>query len=498
MTDRLGWLDLPETMRAQVPDLASFSDEIAAEGVRHVVLLGMGGSSLAPDVFQATFGARPGRPNLIVLDSTHPEAVRDVERRVDVRRSLFVVSSKSGGTSETLSFFRYFWSRYGGVDGGRHFVAITDPGTSLETLAVERRFRRVFQAPPDVGGRYSALSVFGLAPAALIGVDVDTLLDHALAMAAASGPGREGADNPSVALGVALGTLARGGRDKLTILASRSLSQLPAWIEQLVAESTGKQGVGIVPVVDEPLQAIERYGADRVFVSIVLKGEDTDHLAPMLAALADRGHPVISIEVESAIGLGQEFFRWEMATAVAGAQLGIHPFDQPDVQLAKNLARRAMDAPAGDLTASGPSALQDPAAWQEAVSSWLDTARPTDYLGLHAYLAPTAAIAARLARLRERLGRRAGVATTLGIGPRFLHSTGQLHKGGPGSGLFLQLVDQPTVNLAVPETSYTFGQLIRAQAEGDGAALEQRGRRVLKIDLGGDPEGALAALIETI
>jgi transaldolase/glucose-6-phosphate isomerase len=499
LADRLGWLSLPETMRALVPELTAFADQVAAERFSHVVLLGMGGSSLAPEVFQSTFGGRPGRPSLIVLDSTHPDAVRAVERRIDLGRTLFVVSSKSGGTSETMSFFRYFWSRYGAGEAGTHFVAITDPGTSLETLARERGFRRVFQAPPDVGGRYSALTVFGLVPAALIGVDLSGLLDGALAMAAASGPGKEGADNPSVALGVALGTLARGGRNKLTLFASRSIAQLPAWIEQLVAESTGKQGVGIVPVDGEPLREAARYGADRVFVSIAVKGEQDQRVAATLSSLAGLGHPVITIELGRPLDLGQEFFRWEMATAVAGAQLGIHPFDQPDVQVAKELARRAMERAQGeDGPGAGSPALDDPQAWRDAVSAWLESASPEDYIGVQAYLAPTEGMAAALGSLRERLGRRTGLATTCGFGPRFLHSTGQLHKGGPNSGLFLQLTDRPAADLPVPETSYTFGQLIRAQAAGDAAALGQRGRRVLGVDLGANPERRLVELIERI
>jgi transaldolase / glucose-6-phosphate isomerase len=498
LTDRLGWLSLPEAMRAQASELSAFGDEVAAERVSHVVLLGMGGSSLAPEVFEATFGGRPGRPALIVLDSTHPDAVRDVERRIDLSHTLFVVSSKSGGTSETTSFFCYFWSRYPAGEAGRHFIAITDPGTSLERLATSRGFRRVFQAPPDVGGRYSALSVFGLVPAALVGADVGAILDHALAMAAACGQGRDGVDNPGVALGITVGSLARAGRDKLTIFAGPSLSRLPAWIEQLVAESTGKQGVGIIPVVDEPLQGVEHYGADRVFVSIALDGADQDALAKSLAPLAGQGHPVVSITLDSTAGVGQEFFRWEMATAIAGAQLGIHPFDQPDVQLAKDLARRAMEAPKGGDRSGGAPPLADRSAWLGALSGWMGSVRPGDYIGVQAYLAPSASVVTGLGLLRERLGRKAGLATTLGIGPRFLHSTGQLHKGGPNSGLFLQLVDRPAVDLPVPETSYTFGQLIRAQADGDGAALEQRGRRLLRIDLGADPVAALDALIELI
>jgi transaldolase/glucose-6-phosphate isomerase len=497
LTDRLGWLSLPESMVAQVPALTAFADEVAAEHIRHVILLGMGGSSLAPEVFQATFGARPNYPTLIVLDSTHPDAVRDVERRIDLRRTLFVVSSKSGGTTETTSFFRYFWSRYADDEAGRHFIAITDPGTSLASLASERRFRRVFEAPLDVGGRYSALTVFGLVPAALIGVDVAALLQQARIMAEASGPGVEGADNPAVALGVAIGTLAREGRDKLTMLVSPSVERLPAWLEQLVAESTGKQGVGIVPVVDEPRQAVDQYGPDRVFVSIAVKGDTDSTLGAATAALAERGHPVIAIELDSTIDLGQEFFRWEFATAVGGSVLGIQPFDQPDVQFAKDLVRRAMASDRDGPTAIAP-AVHDPSKWTEEIRRWLSRVGPGDYIGLHAYLAPSEAVSGQLQRLRERLGRRAGVATTLGFGPRFLHSTGQLHKGGPDSGLFLQMVDRPASDLPVPESSYTFGQLIRAQADGDAMALEQRGRRVLRIDLGRDPGASLAALIEMI
>ncbi len=498
LTNRLGWLRLPESMAGQVPALTAFAAEIQAEGIRHVVLLGMGGSSLAPEVFQATFGGRAGFPDLIVLDSTHPDAVRDVERRIDLERSLFVVSSKSGGTSETTSFFRYFWSRYPRDRAGRRFVAITDPGTSLETLAGERQFRRVFLAAPDVGGRYSALTVFGLVPAALIGVDVAALLEHARTMAAASGAGVEGADNPSAALGVALGVLAAEGRDKLTLLVGPSIARLPAWLEQLVAESTGKQGLGIVPVVDEPPQSVEHYGGDRVFVSIAVRGDADEALAVTTAALARQGHPVVSIELDSTIDLGQEFFRWEFATAVAGAVLGIQPFDQPDVQLAKDLAKRAMDAAGGGRVATSTPALGNPSEWREAISGWLSGARPGDYVGLHAYLAPTGLVSEHLQLVRERLHRRSGVATTLGIGPRFLHSTGQLHKGGPNSGLFLQLVDRPAADLPVPETSYTFGELIRAQAAGDAMALEQRGRRVLRIDLGRDADAALAHLADLI
>ncbi|HEX7484788.1 MAG TPA: bifunctional transaldolase/phosoglucose isomerase [Vicinamibacterales bacterium] len=498
LIDRLGWLTLPETMAAQAPALTAFADEIRREGTRHVVLLGMGGSSLAPEVFQATFGHRPEYPELVVLDSTHPDAVRGVEQRIDLGHSLFVVSSKSGGTSETTSFFRYFWSRYALDAAGRHFVAITDPGTSLETLARERGFRRVFNAPPDVGGRYSALTPFGLVPAALVGVDVAELLERARAMALASGSEVEGADNPALTLGVTLGAVALEGRDKVTLLASRSVALLPAWLEQLLAESTGKHGKGIVPIVDEPVRAPEDYGTDRVFVSIDVAGKADAALAATARALAEKGHPIISIILGAPIDLGQEFFRWEFATAVAGAVLGVQPFDQPDVQLAKDLARRAMDSSGGQRASVAPAAITDPSEWGEAVSRWLASVQPHDYIGLHAYLAPTGQVVDLLRQLRERLGRETGVATTLGIGPRFLHSTGQLHKGGPNSGLFLQLTDEPGSDLPVPGTSYTFGELIRAQAAGDAMALEQRGRRVLRINLGRDATAMLKQFVEMV
>jgi transaldolase/glucose-6-phosphate isomerase len=498
LTDRLGWLALPDTMAAQAPELMAFAEEIRGERTRHVVLLGMGGSSLAPEVFHATFGHRPGFPELIVLDSTHPDAVRGVEQRIDLAHSLFVVSSKSGGTSETMSFFRYFWSRYAPGTAGRHFIAITDPGTSLETLATERGFRRVFTAPPDVGGRYSALTVFGLVPAALIGVDLPALLGHARALAQASASGIDDAENPSLALGAALGGLAEAGRDKVTFLVSPSLAMLPAWLEQLIAESTGKHDLGIVPIAGEAPRAPEEYGTDRVFVSIGVAGEGEADLAARRSDLAANGHPVMAITLGAPIELGQEFFRWEFATAVAGAILAVQPFDQPDVQLAKDLARRAMGSTGSPGGAAVPPALGAPWAWADAITRWLASVRPHDYIGLQAYIAPTSQVMDLLQQLRARLGRRTKVATTLGIGPRFLHSTGQLHKGGPNTGLFLQLTDEPVSDLPVPETSYTFGELIRAQAAGDGLALEQRGRRVLRINLGGDVGTMLKALAEAV
>lgn len=505
IVDRLGWLTAHETGREQLDDLLAFAARMKAEGVRHVVLLGMGGSSLAPEIFQRTFGNESGHPELIVLDSTHPAAVRAVEDRIALRHTLFLVSSKSGTTLEVLSFFRTFWERLkrDGADPGRHFVAITDPGTPLEQLARERSFRRVFLAPADVGGRYSALTVFGLVPAALIGMDVGKLIDRARTLAEACSFGVPAPANPALRLGAALGELARAGRDKLTFVPSPRLSAFPVWLEQLIAESTGKDGKGLLPVADEPIGRPELYGTDRVFVGLFLGRDEQPDLTAALDALETRGHPVARIRLAETADLGQEIFRWEMAVAAAGAVLGIHPFDQPDVQLAKDLAREAMakrgqgpERPAAseDVTCS----VARSSALREALQHWLAQARAGDYVTVQAYLAPAPDTTDALQRIRLMLRDRLKLATTLGYGPRFLHSTGQLHKGGPNTGLFLQIVDEPGEDLPVPETDYTFGALIRAQAWGDFQALVQRGRRVVRIQVGADVGEGLARVAESL
>ncbi len=507
LADRLGWLTLPETMHECVADLQAFAKEVKDEGIRHVVLLGMGGSSLAPEVYQRTFGSAPGYPTLLVLDSTHPGAVEAVDAQIDPSRTLFLVSSKSGSTLEPLSFFRYFWQRVSQKTRtpGRHFVAITDPGTSLERLAAERSFRRVFQAPPDVGGRYSALTVFGLVPAALIGIDVHRLLDRAWTMAEASAFCVPVSDNPALILGAALGELTRAGRDKVTFLASPSLAVFPAWLEQLIAESTGKDDKGIVPVADEPVAAPGVYGPDRFFVHLRLDSDDNSAVDRQVAQLEAAGHPVVRIRLAEKADLGQEFFRWEMAIAAAGQVLGIHPFNQPDVQLAKDLARDAMAGGAAKMSedaASIPTVTLGSSTRQDGVTraldAWLADAHPGDYVALHAYLAPTAETTAALEAIRLALRHRRRLATTVGYGPRFLHSTGQLHKGGPNTGLFLQLVDEPAQRVPVPETDYSFEALIRAQALGDLLALKRRGRRVLRVNLGKDATHEINRLVETL
>jgi transaldolase/glucose-6-phosphate isomerase len=494
ITNRMGWLELPDKMHEQVADLIEFRERVRKDGFTHAVLLGMGGSSLAPEVYQETFDNAPGCPELIALDSTHPAAVRAVEKRIDLKHTLFIVSSKSGTTTETLSFFRYFWSRLSGGDRGAQFVAVTDPETPLEKLGAERGFRRVFRATPDVGGRYSALTHFGLVPAAVIGIDLNHLLDRAWEMSEACASGVSPKDNPGFTLGALIGEAARAGRDKLTFSSGSSMTALPVWLEQLVAESTGKSDRGILPVAGEPLGDPSLYGNDRVFADFRM-GKEADG-DPKLQALEAAGHPVVRVRLGEPLDIAQEFFRWEIAVPAAGSVLGIHPFNQPDVQLAKDLARKAMkegggkEAPAG----SEPVPAGDQPALEKAFKAWLGQAQKGDYIALQAYLEPRKETTALLESIRLALRDRVKVATTVGYGPRFLHSTGQLHKGGPNTGLFLQLVDDAAPDLDVPETDYTFGALIRAQALGDWQALTQRGRRVLRVHLGGDVSAALKRL----
>ena len=502
LTDRMGWLTLPETMQEQAPALAAFADRVRDEGFRHVVLLGMGGSSLAPEVFQRTFGKARGRPELIVLDSTHPGAVSSVESRVDVGKTLFLVSSKSGTTTETNSFFYYFSQRLRetGKTPGPHFVAITDPGTPLETLAEEHGFRATFSAPPEVGGRYSALSVFGLVPAALIGVDVPSLLEAAHTAVEASAFCVPEPSSAALRLGAAMGELALAGRDKVTFLASPSLEAFPIWVEQLIAESTGKDHKGIVPVADEPLGDPGVYGADRFFAVLLLEGDSSAQLAARAKALEAAGHPVAYVQLRQKTDIGQEFFRWEIAVAAAGAVLGIQPFNQPDVQLAKELAKKAMAAGSQTQASGGADLVRagDRNELSRPAKELLAAVKPGDYVSIQAYLNPTSETWSALQQMRTTLRDRTHAATTLGFGPRFLHSTGQLHKGGPNTGVFLQIVDEPAEELPVPETNYSFAQLIRAQAEGDYQALKQRGRRVLRVQLGRDSAAGLRQLREAL
>jgi transaldolase/glucose-6-phosphate isomerase len=499
ISDRLGWLTLPETMHDIVDDLEDFAGEVRRAGFRHAVLLGMGGSSLAPEVYQRTFGNRKGYPELIVLDSTHPDAVAAVDKRIDPSATLFIVASKSGTTLEPLSFFRFFWSRVAAVSDspGDHFVAVTDPDTPLVDLARERGFRKIFEATPDVGGRYSALTAFGLVPAAIIGIDVHKVLDRSWRMSESAAFCVSEGHNPSLAFGAALGVAATNGRDKATFLVSPSLAAFPAWVEQLIAESTGKDDTGILPVAGEPAGAPEVYGGDRLFVYLNYVGDSDTSQAAALDALQAAGHPVVRITMHEREDLGAEMFRAEFAVAAASAVLGIHPFNQPDVELAKDLARQAM---AGELAGEDIDeiSVDDTDALHQAIAEWLATAASGDYISLQAYLQPTPETDVALARIRVGLRDQLRVATTSGYGPRFLHSTGQFHKGGPNAGLFLQLVDHPVAGVDVPETDYTFGELIAAQAIGDYQALRARDRRVLRIALGRDSAAGLALLEDAL
>jgi transaldolase/glucose-6-phosphate isomerase len=499
ITNRMGWLDLPEQMRDKVDQLESFAEEVKADGFKHAVLMGMGGSSLAPEFFQKTFGNRPGYPELVVLDSTHPAAVASVEKSIDLGRTLFIVSSKSGTTLETLSFYRYFWEKLSRLTDtpGRSFIAITDPGTPLATLAREKMFRTLFEAPPDVGGRFSALTDFGLVPAALIGMDVRKLLDRARAAAENNAFCAPPDAASGFQLGAALGEVTKQ-RNKLTIFTSSSLGHFPAWLEQLIAESTGKDGKGIVPIANEPFLSPDSYPKDRLFVGLALEQDGDRDLVSHLNAVQKLGHPGIRIDLQDLFSLGQEIFRWEIAIASAGSVLGINPFNQPDVELAKELARSIMKGGENAQDKTGPSnepiPADDSTRLRTALECWLSSARPKDYIAIQAFLPTGQETSQSLGGLRLDLLERTKLATTLGFGPRFLHSTGQLHKGGPNEGLFLQIIHEPDRDLAIPDVDYSFGALIRAQALGDYLALRKTGRRVLRVGLKGDPAAAVGLI----
>jgi transaldolase/glucose-6-phosphate isomerase len=461
ITDRLGWLGVSDLMRERVAELEAFAREVVGEGFGTAVLLGMGGSSLAPEVIRRTYGVRDGFLDLIVLDTTHPATVARIEGSLDLARTLFVVASKSGGTIETLSHFAHFFERTGRRGG--HFVAITDPGTPLEALARARGFRRVFLNPPDIGGRYSALSLFGVVPVSLIGADLDALLETADEMACACDACVPIGENPGAWLGAVMGEAAKSGRDKLTLVLPPEIESFGGWVEQLIAESTGKDGKGILPVTGEDLGSPEAYGPDRLFVAY---GEHEE-----LEELEATGHPVVRI-ADGAASLGSEFFRWEFATAVAGNVLGIHPFHQPNVEEAKRATKQILESGPGE--APGFDDLE----------TLLGTLKRRDYVAIQAYLDPTAETEQVLQRARLAIRDRQKVAVTVGFGPRFLHSTGQLHKGGPDTGVFVQVVDRTRdTDVSIPGASYTFGELIDAQAFGDLRSLRARGRRVARVTL---------------
>jgi transaldolase/glucose-6-phosphate isomerase len=532
ITNRLGWLHIAEAMIENVPRLEKLTEDARAAGYTHVLLLGMGGSSLASQVFRKTFGVRDGYLDLAVLDSTDPGAVLAYAEELDPARTLFIVATKSGTTAETLSFFKYFYNRtieaVSAAQAGEHFVAITDPGTNLVDLAERYDFRATFLNDPNIGGRYSALSYFGLVSAALVGVDVPLLLDRAMSVTCGSESCVALADNPGARLGAILGELAKAGRDKATFAISPDIVSFGDWVEQLIAESTGKEGTGILPVVREPLGPLEVYGNDRLFIHLRMEGDATHDAA--MAALEEAGHPVVRVNLRDRYDLGGQFFLWEIATAVAGHRLDINPFDQPDVEAAKGLARQmiAEYAESGTLPSVEPAILTGEALHEflaQEIPGFPSTllragarndgvvyAQPGDpeggagrsYVTLQAYVQPTPRTDEALAALRLRLRDRTQLATTAGYGPRFLHSTGQLHKGDAGRGLFIQLTADDTRDVPIPnkagepDSSITFGVLKMAQALGDRRALLDAGRRVIRFHLGEDVVGGLKRLTEAL
>lgn len=504
IVNRLGWLKSPETMIEHVPRLKQFTAEVRQAGFTRVLLLGMGGSSLAPEVFRHVFGVKPGYLDVEVLDSTDPAAVLAAERRHDPQTTLYIVASKSGGTIETFSFFKYFYKcvlkALGPERVGHHFVAITDPGSGLADTAKKFQFRDVFLNDPKIGGRYSALSFFGMLPAALLGMDVGKLLRRAKQAV----DSRVGADD-----GVIIGTLALAGRDKLTLPDAGRLNPIGPWVEQLVAESLGKEGKGVLPVCEASGGPVEVYGPDRYFVQ--LSADDPSEENPEIERLQHAGHPVSKIQWSDVYDLGAEMFRWELATAVAGHILKVNPFDQPNVESAKVLARNMVGAyqaegklpePAPALEQGGIKAFADVEGTtiKSLLENFFAQAEPGDYLSLQAYVHATEEVTQSLETWRTQLRDQYKLATTLGFGPRFLHSTGQLHKGDRGNGLFIQLTCDDAHDIDIPDeagkpdSTMTFGILKASQALGDRQALLDAGRRVIRFHLGTDVVGGINQL----
>ena len=483
---RLGWLSVPRMMKAHVNKLQAFQGEVNEAGFKHAVLLGMGGSSLAPEVLQNVLGNSAGFPELLILDSTDPGRVKDVEARLDLTKTLFIVSSKSGGTIELVSFFKYFYDRVKSVrpdNPGGVFIAITDPGTALEALAKEHQFWKTFLAPEDVGGRFSALTVFGMVPACVMGADVAKILNGAERMMVECSMEVPLEENAAMALGLGMAVLAEEGRDKLTLLTSGLMVSFGDWAEQLIAESTGKDGSGILPVVREGLQPSESYGTDRFFVDLALETEPKTN-ASGIQSLVLAGHPVLSISLKTPYDLGAEFFRWEMATAIACALLKVNAFDQPDVQAAKESAKKFLEH-----SKSGGQAQV--LASDMTLETFWENAEPGDYVAILAFLPDRESTRQRLLKLRDTIRQRTKLASTLGFGPRYLHSTGQLHKGGPSKAIFILITSPPSEDLPVPGENYSFAELELAQSMGELEALQNKARWVIHLRLSELSEPAL-------
>lgn len=502
ISNRLGWLDCVEVTKKSFNEINKFVNEIRKEGLTDALLMGMGGSSLAPEVFRLTFGVKQGFLDLHVLDSTHPEAVLEFEKKLNPEKTLYIVSTKSGGTVETMSFMKYFFTsvskQLGSEKAPKHFIAITDPGSGLEETAKKLNFRKIFLNDPDIGGRFSALSLFGIVPAALLGIDITKLFDETSKMISEC-KHPEVSENSGAKLGGIIGSLAKEGIDKLTLFISPQLKYLGGWLEQLIAESTGKDGKGILPIDLEPLFEVSEYSRDRVFVHIKIAGDNSfNHKVNEIKAA---GFPLIEIEMKDIYQLGAEFFRWEFATAVAGFVMDVQPFDQPNVESAK-IAARAMIK---EYQEKGKLPELKTEGNRNDITSFLSNCiSGKNYIAIQAYLKPDEKTWQQLQELRFKILKKYKVATTLGYGPRFLHSTGQLHKGDSGNGYFIQFISDIQHDVPIPdeagkeESSISFGTLIKAQALGDRQALIDNKRKVLTIDLGIDAFESVDGLISAL
>jgi glucose-6-phosphate isomerase len=517
ISQRLGWIRAPKESRTRLAEIRDFVAEVKTQKYAFAVLLGMGGSSLAPEVFQTIFGNKPGHPKLVILDSTDPRRVADVDRLIKGKKALFIVSSKSGSTIELTSLFKYFFAqamKTSGDHAGRHFIAITDPGTALERLGNDNRFRHVFTNPPDIGGRFSALTLFGLVPAAIIGVDIDKILQRAEAAADFTLHERDAAKNPASDLGISMAVLAKLGRDKLTFVTTPEWECFGDWAEQLVAESTGKENVGVVPIPREKLLPPAGYAADRYFIGLVPAGPKGLPLKKKLAALEAKGHPVFTCEIRDNYDLGAQFFLWEMATAAACADFKVNPFDQPNVQEAKECAKRLLADVSPDTNLSPATGKMNASlrgrdakgVTKDMLQSWnifWRSVESGDYINVLAFVPDRPVIRKALVGIQQTLrANLGGVAVVLGIGPRYLHSTGQLHKGGANNGVFLVIAApvKKNENLAVPGEKFSFGQLVQAQALGDFDALVAKDRRAFYVEITDTDESlkALESLVKKV
>jgi transaldolase/glucose-6-phosphate isomerase len=516
----LGWLDITEQQIEYIDRLKEIAADIKKAAFENALLLGMGGSSLCPEVLRMTFGKASGYPDLYVLDSTDPAQIKSIEEKLDLSSTICIVSSKSGSTLEPNIYKQYFFDRVkakvGEKEVGNRFIAITDPGSKMQRVAEKGKFRKVFMGVPSIGGRYSALSNFGMVPAAVMGIDVSRFLKNTQKMVDACGQDSDATTNPGVILGNILGIAANQGRDKITIVTSPGIFDLGAWLEQLIAESTGKSGKGIIPVDRERLAKPDTYGTDRVFAYLRLESEPDKEQAAAVDALAKAGHPVVRIVLPDVYNLGQEFFRWEIATAVAGALIGINAFNQPDVEASKTETRKLTTEyeSTGKLPSESPfftgdgcklytdiknaAALKGGATLSGFLNKHLARIGSGDYFGVLAYITMNEAHEEALQAIRLAVRDHKKVATVLGFGPRFLHSTGQAYKGGPNSGVFLQITCDDDVDILVPGQKYTFGVVKSAQARGDFAVLAERGRRALRVHLGKDVAAGLTTLTKAI